>query len=307
MYRRITSVAHYFTLLHPGQAITSNSGQLPAFSPMLAPLCLADAWRRRNSPRSTRVSSARSPCCAKRLLSRIEQDRAVDQITLVARAKRLMRTMTVAHRYGAEASDAKTKTSDANTNAFLRHDNAKSPTRDSGERGDKHRSRRAISRQSQDGRQMEGARVHLRRANGPENPRPTLLSREDDVLILAYRWRTRLALNDCQLRLRRLMPKLSRSTLHRCLKRHGLGRIGPTATRPLLTTAALGGPFIFEIAVHEVTFRDPDHGIGVCIQSFSPSKRSRKTFMQRSQTPHLKTPPHFLLAWSINLLKRSLR
>ena len=103
---------------------------------------------------------------------------------------------------------------------------------------------------------------------GPKNPRPTLLSQEDDAIILAYRWRTRLALNDCHLRLRRLMPKLSRSTLHRCLKRHGLGRIGPTATCPLLTTAALGGPFIFEIAVHEVTFRDPDDGIGVCRSVF---------------------------------------
>ena len=103
---------------------------------------------------------------------------------------------------------------------------------------------------------------------GPKSPRSTLLSQEDDVIILAYRWRTRLALNDCHLRLRPLMPKLSRSMLHRCLKRHGLGRIGPTATCPLLTTAALGGPFIFEIAVHEVTFRDPDDGIGVCYSVF---------------------------------------
>ena len=98
---------------------------------------------------------------------------------------------------------------------------------------------------------------------GPKSPRSTLLSQEDEVIILAYRWRTRLALNDCHLRLRPLIPKLSRSMLHRCLKRHGLGRIGPTATCPPLTTAALSGPFIFEIAVHEVTFRDPDDGIGV--------------------------------------------
>jgi hypothetical protein len=98
---------------------------------------------------------------------------------------------------------------------------------------------------------------------GPKSPRSTLLSQEDKIIILAYRWRTRLALNDCHLRLRPLMPKLSRSMLHRCLKRHGLSRIGPTATCPPLTTAALSGPFIFEIAVHEVTFRDPDDGIGV--------------------------------------------
>ena len=137
--------------------------------PAPTPSSLADPWRRRNSPRSTRslfgpqAHAALRDCC--HASNKIGQ---VDQITLVARAKRLRRTMTVAHRYGAEASDAKTKTSDANTNAFLCDDNAKCPTRDSGERGEKHRSRQAISRQSQDGRQMEGARVHLRRANGPE-------------------------------------------------------------------------------------------------------------------------------------------
>ena len=32
---------------------------------------------------------------------------------------------------------------------------------------------------------------------GPKSPQSTLLSQEDDVVILAYRWRTRLALNDC--------------------------------------------------------------------------------------------------------------
>ena len=54
-------------------------------------------------------------------------------------------------------SGAKTKTSGAKANAFLCDDDANSPTRYSGERGDKHRPRRAISCQSQDDRQMEGA------------------------------------------------------------------------------------------------------------------------------------------------------
>jgi transposase len=90
---------------------------------------------------------------------------------------------------------------------------------------------------------------------GPKNPRSSLLSHKDEVIILAYRWRTRLALNDCHLSLRGLMPKLSRSTLYRCLKRRGLSRIGPTATCPPLTTAALRGPYIFEITVHDVVFR----------------------------------------------------
>jgi hypothetical protein len=110
---------------------------------------------------------------------------------------------------------------------------------------------------------MEGARVHFRRANGPKNPRSSLLTLRDEAIILAYRWRTRLALDDAHFRLKRLMPKLSRSTLYRCLKRRGLSRIGPTATWPALTTAALKGPYSFEITAHEVVFHDPNGVLGL--------------------------------------------
>ena len=103
---------------------------------------------------------------------------------------------------------------------------------------------------------------------GPKNPRSRLLTLEDEAIILAYRWRTRLALDDAHLRLKRLMPNLSRSTLYRCLKRRGLSRIGPTATWPPLTTAALKGPYSFEITAHEVVFRDPDDSLGVLYSVF---------------------------------------
>ena len=81
---------------------------------------------------------------------------------------------------------------------------------------------------------------------GPKNPCPSVLTRDDEAIILAYRWRTRLSLNDCHDRLRGLMPKLSRSALYRCLKRRGLSRIGSTAPSPSLTSAALRGPYTFE-------------------------------------------------------------
>jgi hypothetical protein len=103
---------------------------------------------------------------------------------------------------------------------------------------------------------------------GPKNPRSSLLTLYDEVIILAYRWRTRLALDDAHFRLRRLMPKLSRSTLYRCLKRRGLSRIGSTETCPPLTTGALRGPYIFEIRTHEVVFCDLDDGIGVLYSVF---------------------------------------
>jgi hypothetical protein len=103
---------------------------------------------------------------------------------------------------------------------------------------------------------------------GPKNPRSSLLSQKEEAIILAYRWRTRLALDDAHFRLKRLMPRLSRSTLYRCLKRRGLSRIGSTKTCPPLTTAALRGPYIFEIRTHEVAFRDPDDSIGVLYSVF---------------------------------------
>jgi hypothetical protein len=103
---------------------------------------------------------------------------------------------------------------------------------------------------------------------GPKNPRSSLLSPKDETIILAYRWRTRLALDDCHPRLRSLMPSLNRSTLYRCLKRSGLSRIGPTATCSPLTTAALRGPYSFEITPHEVTFYDADDVIGVLYPVF---------------------------------------
>jgi hypothetical protein len=72
------------------------------------------------------------------------------------------------------------------------------------------------------------------------------------MIILAYRWRTRLSLDDSLVRLRRLMPQLSRSALYRCLQRHGLGKIGRTNISPPLTSASLAGPYRFEITANNV-------------------------------------------------------
>jgi len=91
---------------------------------------------------------------------------------------------------------------------------------------------------------------------GPKNPRPRLLSREEEAIILAYRWRTRLALDVCHDRLLRLFPTLTRPTLYRSFDRYGLGRVGKTATAPRLTGSAVRGPYSFEITANDVVFRD---------------------------------------------------
>jgi hypothetical protein len=91
---------------------------------------------------------------------------------------------------------------------------------------------------------------------GPKNPTSSVLSQNQEAIILAYRWRTRLALNDCHERLRRLFPDLSRSALYRCLKRRGYGRIGRTEPCPPLTERNQRGPYTFEIMFNEVVFHD---------------------------------------------------
>jgi hypothetical protein len=98
---------------------------------------------------------------------------------------------------------------------------------------------------------------------GPKNPCSSVLTLNDEAIVLSYRWRTRLSLDDCLERLRRLMPQLSRSALHRCLERHGLGKIGRTDARPPLTS---DGPYRFEITANEVAF--PNDILGEVVEVF---------------------------------------
>jgi len=50
----------------------------------------------------------------------------------------------------------------------------------------------------------------------------TVLTEKDEEMICAFRRKTELPLDDCYISLKDFIPKLTRSNLHRCLKRHGL-------------------------------------------------------------------------------------
>src|SRR5262245_34435019 len=60
---------------------------------------------------------------------------------------------------------------------------------------------------------------------GPKQPRSTVLSTEEEALIVAFRKHTLLPLDDCLYALQETIPYLTRSALHRCLKRHGINRL----------------------------------------------------------------------------------
>ena len=60
---------------------------------------------------------------------------------------------------------------------------------------------------------------------GPKEPKSTSLSVEDEAIIVAFRKHTLLPLDDCLYALQATIPHLTRSSLHRCLQRHGISRL----------------------------------------------------------------------------------
>ena len=60
---------------------------------------------------------------------------------------------------------------------------------------------------------------------GPKDPRSTVLCKEEEAIIVAFRRYTLLPLDDCLYALQASIPHLTRSSLHRCLRRHGISRL----------------------------------------------------------------------------------
>jgi transposase InsO family protein len=60
---------------------------------------------------------------------------------------------------------------------------------------------------------------------GPKAPRSTVLTAEEEAMIVAFRKHTLLPLDDCLYALQPTIPRLTRSALHRCFQRHGISRL----------------------------------------------------------------------------------
>lgn len=60
---------------------------------------------------------------------------------------------------------------------------------------------------------------------GPKTVRSTVLSIEEEAMVVAFRRHTLLPLDDCLYALQPTIPHLTRSALHRCLQRHGISRL----------------------------------------------------------------------------------
>jgi transposase-like protein len=60
---------------------------------------------------------------------------------------------------------------------------------------------------------------------GPRQPRSSVLTEAEEAIVVEFRRRTLLPLDDVLGCLRETIPALSRSALHRCLVRHGISRL----------------------------------------------------------------------------------
>ena len=60
---------------------------------------------------------------------------------------------------------------------------------------------------------------------GPKEPRSTVLSADEEAIVVAFRRHTLLPLDDCLSALQATIPHLTRSSLHRCLQRYGISRL----------------------------------------------------------------------------------
>ncbi len=63
------------------------------------------------------------------------------------------------------------------------------------------------------------------RPTGPRVPHSTVLSVQEEAIIVAFRKHTLLPLDDCLYGVQPTIPHLTRSSLHRCLQRHGISRL----------------------------------------------------------------------------------
>jgi hypothetical protein len=86
---------------------------------------------------------------------------------------------------------------------------------------------------------------------GPKQPRSTVLSFEDEAVIVAFRRHTLLPLDDCLYALQPTLPHLTRSSLHRCLQRHGIARL-PEAAKPKRSRFKVYPIGFFHIDIAEV-------------------------------------------------------
>ena len=127
---------------------------------------------------------------------------------------------------------------------------------------------------------------------GPKEPRSTVLSLEEEAIVVAFRRHTLLPLDDCLYALQSTIPHLTRSSLHRCLRRHGISRLpdveGDKPNRKKFKRYPIG---YFHIDIAEVQTAEGKLHLYVAID-----RTSKFAFVQLVEKANRKTASAFLEA-----------
>ena len=89
---------------------------------------------------------------------------------------------------------------------------------------------------------------------GPKRPISTALTPAEEALVVIFRQRTSLPLDDCLARLTPLIPALSRSALHRCMRRYRISRIPKGRPEKLRARQIPDSSAHFTIEIHALTY-----------------------------------------------------
>jgi hypothetical protein len=134
-------------------------------------------------------------------------------------------------------------------------------------------------------------------AMGPKVPCSTVLTAEEEAMIVAFRKHTLfkhtlLPLDDCLYALQATIPRLTRSALHRCLQRHGISRLpeiaGDKPAKQPFKRYPIG---FFHIDIAEVRTEAGKLHLFVAVD-----RTSKYAFAQLHKVANVKTAAAFLAA-----------
>jgi len=127
---------------------------------------------------------------------------------------------------------------------------------------------------------------------GPKEAKSTVLSVEEEAIIVAFRRHTLLPLDDCLYTLQATIPRLTRSSLHRCLQRHGISQLpdvtGDKPAKKKFKTYPIG---FFHIDIAEVQTAEGKLYLFVAID-----RTSKFAFVQLVESANRVTASAFLVA-----------
>jgi transposase len=119
---------------------------------------------------------------------------------------------------------------------------------------------------------------------GPREPRSTALSVEEEAVVVAFRRHTLLPLDDCLYALQPTIPHLTRSSLHRCLQRHGISRLpqieGEASPKRKFKTYPIG---FFHVDIAEVQTAQGKLYLFVAIDRVSKFARRQGQYADRAR------------------------